>query len=257
MTVFTLVDAAVFQEVVTSQVEFLFALQLEDATMLAIPQYLLASEVVSSSFAGILLHFLMENLEKLGGPDAAYAGLMLRLFKLAFMAVTLFPESNEVVLKLHIHDLITNSLKLASTATDSNNYFLLLRALFRNIGGGRFELLYKEVLPLLPALLKGLNTLLQVAEKAHMRELFVELCLTVPVRLSVLLPYLGYLTRPLVLALEAGPELVSQGLRTLELCIDNLVGPYCGVRMQSPLTMRPSLRPKISWTRFSLLTSRS
>jgi len=49
-----------------------------------------------------------------------------------------------------------------------------------------------------------------------------ELCLTVPVRLSALLPHLHFLMRPLVLALQAGPDLVSQGLRTLELCIDNL-----------------------------------
>lgn len=90
----------------------------------------------------------------------------------------------------------------------------------------RFELLYKEVLPLLPSLLKGLNTLLVASENQQMRELFVELCLTVPVRLSVLLPYLHYLMRPLVLALLSGPELVSQGLRTLELCIDNLTAEF-------------------------------
>ena len=50
----------------------------------------------------------------------------------------------------------------------------------------------------------------------------MELCLTVPVRLSALLPYLHYLMRPLVLALKSKTERVSQGLRTLELCIDNL-----------------------------------
>ena len=54
----------------------------------------------------------------------------------------------------------------------------------------------------------------------------MELCLTVPVRLSALLPHLHYLMRPLVLALQAGPDLVSQGLRTLELCIDNLTPAF-------------------------------
>jgi hypothetical protein len=37
-----------------------------------------------------------------------------------------------------------------------NSYFALLRALFRSIGGGKFELLYKEFLPVLPELLQGL-----------------------------------------------------------------------------------------------------
>ncbi len=69
--------------------------------------------------------------------------------------MTLFPESNESVLQPYIHDLIMKSMKLASTAKEPQDFFLLMRALFRNIGGGRFELLYKEVLPLLPFLLKG------------------------------------------------------------------------------------------------------
>ena len=58
--------------------------------------------------------------------------------------------------------------------------------------------------------------------KQHMKDLFVELCLTVPVRLSSLLPYLPMLMDPLVSALNGSPTLVSQGLRTLDLCVDNL-----------------------------------
>lgn len=58
--------------------------------------------------------------------------------------------------------------------------------------------------------------------KHHMKDLFVELCLTVPVRLSSLLPYLPMLMDPLVSALNGSPTLISQGLRTLELCVDNL-----------------------------------
>lgn len=226
VTVFTLVDAAVLQEVFQTQIPFFFEKLLEDPVLLAVPQYLLASETVSRMFAGILLRFLMLNLEKLGEADANHTSLMLRLFKLVFMAVTLFPDSNETVLQPHISTLITQSMKLSAKFPNTNNYFLLMRALFRNIGGGRFELLYKEVLPLLPFLLKSLNTLLAVNEKSHMRNIFVELCLTVPVRLSVLLPYLHYLVRPLVLALDAGPDLISQGLRTLELCIDNLTAEF-------------------------------
>ena len=55
-----------------------------------------------------------------------------------------------------------------------------------------------------------------------MKDLFVELCLTVPVRLSSLLPYLHMLMDPLVSALNGSQTLISQGLRTLELCVDNL-----------------------------------
>ena len=46
-------------------------------------------------------------------------------------------------------------MSLANTAQDPYNYFLLLRALFRSIGGGSHDSLYQEFLPLLPNLLQG------------------------------------------------------------------------------------------------------
>ncbi|CAG8576103.1 11483_t:CDS:10, partial [Acaulospora morrowiae] len=224
---FVMLDPAIFQEIFASQMNFFFDQMLQNTSLLQIPQYFLShSDVISQSFAGILLRFLVDRLENLGGSDPLYTTVMLRLFKLTFMAVTLFPNHNEIVLHPHLANIITSSMKLSAKAKEPINYFLLLRALFRSIGGGRFEMLYKEVLPLLQVLLEGLNSLLSLTHKQRMRDLFVELCLTVPVRLSVLLPYLSYLMKPLVLALQAGPELVTQGLRTLELCIDNLTPEF-------------------------------
>lgn len=235
VTIFTLVDAPVFFDVFNSQIGMFFDALINESALLAIPQYLLASEAVSKNFSGILMQYLMDNLEKLGAENSTVSNMILRLFKLVFMAVTLFPDSNEAILQPHIGDLITRSMKLASSSQEPNNYYLLLRALFRNIGGGRFEMLYKEVLPLLPTLLRDLNVLLESTQRKSSRDLYVELSLTVPVRLSVLLPYLHYLMKPLVIALQAGPELVSQGLRTLELCIDNLTAEF----------LDPILRPVI------------
>lgn len=114
------------------------------------------------------------------------------------------------------------SLELALKAKEPYNYFLLLRALFRSIGGGNHDLLYQEFLPLLSILLQSLNELQTGLHKQHLKDLFVELCLTVPVRLSSLLPFLPLLMDPLVSALNGSQTLVSQGLRTLELCVDNL-----------------------------------
>ena len=56
----------------------------------------------------------------------------------------------------------------------------------------------------------GLNGLQSGLHKQHMKDLFVELCLTVPVRLSSLLPYLPMLMDPLVSALNGSQTLVSQ-----------------------------------------------
>ena len=77
-----------------------------------------------------------------------------------------------------------------------------------------------SLLPYLPMLmdplvsaLNGSQTLVsQVSDLylSHMKDLFVELCLTVPVRLSSLLPYLPMLMDPLVSTLNGSQTLVSQ-----------------------------------------------
>lgn len=181
----------------------------------------MANPTTSALFATILVEYLLERLPEMGS-NVELSNLYLKLFKLVFGSVSLFAAENEQMLKPHLHKIVNSSMELAQTAKEPYNYFLLLRALFRSIGGGSHDLLYQEFLPLLPNLLQGLNMLQSGLHKQHMKDLFVELCLTVPVRLSSLLPYLPMLMDPLVSALNGSQTLVSQGLRTLELCVDNL-----------------------------------
>ncbi|KAI8643328.1 hypothetical protein BD408DRAFT_342632 [Parasitella parasitica] len=220
--VFTLLDPAIFQELFASQIDFFYDRMLINTSLLHLSQYFLVNEITTQGFAGILFRFLVDRIDDLGQDNLHYSAVMLHLFRLAFMAVNLFPDSNEGILQPYLANLVMSCFKLAAKAKEPANYFLLLRALFKSIGGGRFELLYKEVSPLLQVILENLNALLSLAHKTDMRNLFVELCLAVPVRLSTLLPYLPYLMRPLVIALQADQDLVSQGLRTMELCNDNL-----------------------------------
>ena len=225
-TVFHSIDPATFHEVFHQEIPRLFDMMFEHTALLHVPQFFLASEATSPAFAGMLLHFVMDRIGEVGSSDIKKASILLRMFKLAFMAVTLYSTQNEPVLLPHVANIITKSIQLSTVAPEPINYFYLLRSLFRSIGGGRFELLYKEILPLLEMLLEVLNNLLVAARKPIERDLYVELCLTVPARLSNLLPHLSYLMRPLVVALRAGSDLVGQGLRTLELCVDNLTSEY-------------------------------
>ncbi|MGH0143484.1 UNVERIFIED_CONTAM: hypothetical protein FKN15_046212 [Acipenser sinensis] len=181
----------------------------------------LANPSTSALFATILVEYLLERLPEMGS-NVELSNLYLKLFKLVFGSVSLFAAENEQMLKPHLHKIVNSSMELAQSAKEPYNYFLLLRAVFRSIGGGSHDLLYQEFLPLLPNLLQGLNMLQSGLHKQHMKDLFVELCLTVPVRHSSLLPYLPMLMDPLVSALNGSQTLVSQGLRTLELCVDNL-----------------------------------
>ncbi|GAA5857110.1 hypothetical protein JCM5353_001350, partial [Sporobolomyces roseus] len=223
-------ELVIFQEVLENRMGFFFDELIRNHELLVIPQSLLSNDQVSQHFVAILFRFLSDRLPDLGNNNKENTSVMLRLYKMSFMAVTIFPEKNEPVLLPHLTNLIMNSLKFAQQAAEPNSYYLLLRALFRSIGGGRFEILYNEVLPSLQVLLEQLNALLKSADKSR-KDLFAELILTVPVRLSVLLPYLSYLMRPLVHALQAGTDLISQGLRTLELCVDNLTQEFLGPLM--------------------------
>ena len=225
-TVFHSIDPATFHEIFHSEIPKLYNMMFEHPALIHVPQFFLASEATSPAFAGMLLQFLMERIGEVGTSDIRKSSILLRLFKLSFMAVTLFNQVNEQVLLPHVTKIVIQSIQLSTSAEEPMNYFYLLRSLFRSIGGGRFEALYKEILPLLEMLLEVLNNLLMAARKLQERDLYVELCLTVPARLSNLLPHLSFLMRPLVVALRSGSDLVGQGLRTLELCVDNLTAEY-------------------------------
>jgi transformation/transcription domain-associated protein len=225
-TVFHCIDTATFHEVFQTEIPHLHELMFEHTALLHLPQFFLASEATSPAFAGMVLQYLMDQIEEVGTAAVIKSSILLRMFKLSFMAVTLFSSQNEQVLHPHVTKIVTKCVQLSVTAEEPLNYFLLLRSLFRSIGGGRFELLYKEILPLLEMLLETFNNLLEGARKKTERDLYVELTLTVPARLSHLLPHLNHLMKPLVVALRAGSDLVGQGLRTLELCVDNLTADY-------------------------------
>ncbi|XP_035689812.1 transformation/transcription domain-associated protein-like, partial [Branchiostoma floridae] len=274
--VFTMMNLLTFKEIFSTTIEFMVERIYHNYALQIVANTFLANPSTSATFATILVDYLLDRLEEIGSANIERSNLYLKLFKLVFGSVSLFAAENEQMLKPHLHKIVNSSMELAQTAKEPYNYFLLMRALFRSIGGGSHDLLYQEFLPLLPHLLQGshdllyqeflpllphllqgkfvclfvclfcsigggshdllyqeflpllphllqgLNNLQSGLHKQHMKDLFVELCLTVPVRLSSLLPYLPMLMDPLVSALNGSQTLVSQGLRTLELCVDNL-----------------------------------
>lgn len=219
--IFTQMNPQTFQEIFSMSVDYMVERIFKNSALQIIGSAFLSSPTISSRFATILVQYLLERMNDMGS-NVERSNLYLRLFKLVFGSVSLFPAENEHMLRPHLNQVVNRAMELAMSAKEPYNYFLLLRALFRSIGGGSHDLLYQEFLPLLPNMLEGLNRLQSGLHRQHMKDLFVELCLTVPVRLSSLLPYLPMLMDPLVSALNGSYCLVSQGLRTLELCVDNL-----------------------------------
>lgn len=70
------------------------------------------------------------------------AQVLLRLFKVVFGSVTLFPK-NERMLRPHLQTIVLSCLRYTTRVKDPTNYYFLLRALFRSISGGKFESSYK------------------------------------------------------------------------------------------------------------------
>ncbi|RWS22181.1 transformation/transcription domain-associated protein-like protein, partial [Leptotrombidium deliense] len=219
--VFQTLSPQTFREIFSTLIEFIVERINANYALQIVANSFLANPPTSPIFATILVEHLLDRMEEMGS-NIEKSNLYLKFFKLVFGSVSILAAENEQMLKPHLHNIVNRSMELALSAKEPYNYFLLLRALFRSIGGGSHDLLYQEFLPLLPTLLQGLNSLQSGLHKQHMKDLFVELCLTVPVRLSSLLPYLPMLMDPLVSALNGSQTLVSQGLRTLELCVDNL-----------------------------------
>ncbi|CAN0327664.1 unnamed protein product, partial [Scytosiphon promiscuus] len=153
------------------------------------------------------------------------AQVLLRLFKVVFGSVTLFPK-NERMLRPHLQTIVLSCLRYTTRVKDPTNYYFLLRALFRSISGGKFESSYKEIYPLLPLLLTELSKLHHRAEEVSIKNILVELCLTVPARLASLLPHLPLMMRLMVHALRCRGDLDGLALRTLEFWVDNLNPDY-------------------------------
>ncbi|KAL1742601.1 FAT domain-containing protein [Schizophyllum fasciatum] len=222
------VDPHVFQEIWTVKISFFFDYALKRMPLVSVCQYLLMKESTSSTMLSVVLKFLVDRLPLLGDLDDYNAAYTIRYYKMAFGALDkeVYSPTNESIIAGHLPKLLMDCFPLAAKASRPTHYYSLLRSIYRAIGSGRFEMLYKEVLPLLPEMLENMNRHL-LASEGNGRDMLVHLCLTIPLRLTHLLPHLTHLMHPLAIALKsADTNIIGQGLRTLELCIDNLTPDF-------------------------------
>ena len=173
----SVLDSYVFQTTVGVTFPILFESIVEDSHLLTIPLNLVNNKTVSRTTVDIILSFAVKNLSILAHADATHlvtnttknevlkdssvatrrSFSILRLFKIVFQSVAVFSD-NEEILRPHLQTITVTCLRSATHASSPSNYFYLLRSLFRSISGGKFELSYKEVLPLLPTTLVSLQT---------------------------------------------------------------------------------------------------
>ncbi|KAM7263761.1 hypothetical protein ACFE04_001444 [Oxalis oulophora] len=201
----------------------LFECMIDNSQLVHIFSTLLQAPKVYRPFADVLVSFLVScKLDVLKNPDSPAAKLVLHLFWLIFNAVAKAPADFERILQPHVSVIMEVCMKNATEVEKPLGYLQLLRTMFKALLGCKFELLLRDLIPMLQPCLNMLITMLEGPTGEEMRDLLLELCLTLPARLSSLLPYLTRLMKPLVLCLKGGDELVSLGLKTLEFWVDSL-----------------------------------
>jgi transformation/transcription domain-associated protein len=154
-----------------------------------------------------------EHLEKSRPGRKKRASVILELFERVLKSLATFPD-NEAAFRPYLRKIVATCLRSMVERCDGwpDNYCILLRFTFRAISAGKFEESYKELLPLLPTILNGLYRILLATNDVYLRHLIVDLCLTVPARLSSLLPHMSLLLRMIIMALNSSNgDLVNLG----------------------------------------------
>jgi hypothetical protein len=144
---------------------------------------------------------------------------LVQLFERVLKSFSVYPD-NEVILRKHLRHIVVTSLRSSFEYTTAwpESYAMLLRYVFRSISAGKFEDSYRELLPLIPTVLNGLYRVIVSAEESALRNTAIELCLTIPARLSSLLPHMNLLIRIIIPALHShSNELINLGYVNAEM----------------------------------------
>ena len=172
---------------------------------------------------------IVNNAAKVSPP--VRASTVLRLFRIILGSVALFPQ-NEIILRDRLRVLACACLQHAVVVDEPMAYYLLLRSIFRSVSSCLapevFELKSNQA-QLGETSAFVLTTLIR--QRSHVERsslicsILTELCMTVPIALAKLVPFLPRLL-PLVanaVQIQSG-DLPSLGLRTFEYYLDHL-GP--------------------------------
>lgn len=100
-----------FHEIFSTTIEYLVERVYKNSTLQTVPNTLLANPATSPIFATVLVEYLLERMEEMGS-NLERSNLYLKLFKLVFGSVSLFPQDNENMLRPHLHQIVNRYLLL-------------------------------------------------------------------------------------------------------------------------------------------------
>lgn len=226
----SVMDSFTFRRVIGPKINIIIDAVVKDAdAIIMIQKFLLQrsnippDSNISPTFASCLINYLMQNTKELSPATQNSASMtsgkrklevILQLFELLFSSLAVSPK-NELVLRPHLQSLVSTCLRYTINSDEIISPGInleIIRKLFRAIAAGKFEESYKEISPLLSPLLNGLYRIFCQIENQFVRKIIIELCLTVPARLSSLLPHLPLLLRVITPALQTNDgDLINLG----------------------------------------------
>jgi transformation/transcription domain-associated protein len=210
----SMLDSYGFQRIVGPHTDLLVeAIVIDDNVHIVADACLTKGFPTTTDFTSCLLKYFMKDAESLdigisesdNKATQREADVKMKLFSAVISSLSSFPK-NEQVLRPYLQELISICLRRAmgsETKYWPGNHLSLLQQIFRAVAAGKFEESYKEILPLLPTLLNGLYRIFCSTDHRLLKQTIIGLCLTVPARLSSLLPHLSLLLRIIVPALQS------------------------------------------------------
>lgn len=103
--VFSMMNPQTFQEIFSTTIDYMVDRIYRNFTLQIVGNSFLSNPTTSPIFATVLVEYLLERMEEMGS-NVERSNLYLKLFKLVFGSVSLFPAENEHMLRPHLHQIV-------------------------------------------------------------------------------------------------------------------------------------------------------
>ncbi|KFD48133.1 hypothetical protein M513_10971 [Trichuris suis] len=225
-------------DVLNSSLDFVVQRIVANKAAMSILTLLFSNRSISSLIMSVVLNYLSENIEVLAETDSK-ASVHVKLFQLCLSTVGGSGSNDGVfkvcrlstaivygccLVKLHLKKLVNATASLARRSEHPANALTVLRHLLRTVCN--HQAFAQDIASLVFPLLKVLNEMHHFAVRPDVKDSLLELCLSMPARLSTVRPYLSLLMEPIVVALDHSMASQAQAIRCLELCIDAVPSDY-------------------------------
>jgi transformation/transcription domain-associated protein len=102
-----------FQEIFSTTIDYMVDRIYRNFALQVVGNSFLSNPTTSPIFATVLVEYLLERMEEMGS-NVERSNLYLKLFKLVFGSVSLFPAENEHMLRPHLHQIVNRFKTLLS-----------------------------------------------------------------------------------------------------------------------------------------------